>query len=779
LRPPAPGQPIGELAADQVAAVLHAGGMARIIAPAGSGKTRVLTERARHVLRDWRLPAPAVSIVAFNKRAQLEVQDRTRDLRGLHVRTLNAIALAVVNGAAPFAPQNATVRTIDEPAVRRILSSLVQFPRKRNADPVAVWIDALSEVRLGLRDPADVERRYQGDVDGLVDVVDRYRARLAREGSVDFDEQIFRAVEILLRDSSARHAAQRACRMLLVDEFQDLTPAHVLLVRLLSGPAGAVFGVGDDDQTIYGYSGADPAWLIDFAAMFAGAAAHPLEVNYRCPPDVVAAADRLVRHNARRVAKIIRSGSGRPDGLRVVRADDTVAATVDAVARAIGGGRQPSEIAVLTRVNSLLAPVHVGLGMHGIPTTGAGGETLLERTAIRAALAWLRLAAADDFSPVDLAEALKRPSRPLHPNVASWVTEQRSLGALGALAKRVNNERDSARVTSLADDIAKLRSLARSRASTSTLLATLTDDIGFSAAVSTIDDGRRGMNRTAQGDDLVALAQLAALQPRGVDFEPWLREALRRGADASGVTLATAHRVKGQEWPIVVVHHSEDDQYPHALAEDVEEERRVFHVALTRGSHEVTVVAGPKPSRFLDELHREPPSPEALRARADKPVVAAAPKRGTRDGAAFEKGTVLAAAGLVLVDGGQEWTVESVEADGGVVTRLGEATRRFAPGAPVVTAGRQRGSLGAPGGVAGASIRAYDRLRQARERLRDGKPAYVVFHDATLERIALALPSSIEELRRIDGIGPAKLEQYGDAVLLAVEDARTADRGAQ
>ena len=106
---------------------------------------------------------------------------------------------------------------------------------------------------------------YDGDVDGFAAMLPRYRSELSGARSLDYDEQIVRAIEILLTDPTARAVAQRACRVLLVDEFQDLTPAHLLLVRLLAGPDGSVFGVGDDDQTIYGFNGADPQWLIDFA----------------------------------------------------------------------------------------------------------------------------------------------------------------------------------------------------------------------------------------------------------------------------------------------------------------------------------------------------------------------------------------------------------------------------------------------------------------------------------------------------------------------------------
>ena len=117
------------------------------------------------------------------------------------------------------------------------------------------------------------------------------------------------------------------------DEFQDLAPAHLLLVRLLSAPTYDCFGVGDDDQTIYGYNGADPGWLIDFATWFPGSGDHPLEVNYRCPAGVVEVADRLLRHNQRRVAKTIRAAAQPSDdaGWSIDDQEDAVAATVAVV----------------------------------------------------------------------------------------------------------------------------------------------------------------------------------------------------------------------------------------------------------------------------------------------------------------------------------------------------------------------------------------------------------------------------------------------------------------
>jgi DNA helicase-2/ATP-dependent DNA helicase PcrA len=708
------------LAADQLAAVIHDGGSARIIAPAGSGKTRVLTERARHLVRQWRVPASAMTLIAFNKRAQEEIVARTADLPGLQVRTLNSLALAVLNGTPPFARRSQRVNTIDEPEVRRLIGRMVKFPRVRNADPVATWIEALALARLGLVPPDEVEARYEGDVDGFTEVFPRYRAALVEAGTVDYDEQVFAALELLLRDPPARAGAQRACRVLLVDEFQDLTPAHLLLVRLLAGADGAVFGVGDDDQTIYGYNGADPAWLIDFADIFPGAGDHPLEVNYRCPRGIVIAADTLLRHNQRRVAKIVRAAHTDHDGFSVAPATgDPVAVTVQAVTTALAAGAPTTDIAVLTRVNSLLAPVQVALGAQGIATNGGVGREFVERTAVRATLAWLRLACTQgDLEPDDVGEALRRPSRSLHPRVAEWVGEQRSVAAMHRLAERVNNDKDAARVGEFADDIGRLAGIVEAKGTTVQVLTALRDTVGLAGSIAKLDLHRQGMNRAAQNDDLTALAQLALLQPDPRRFEAWLRAALGRPRDATGVTLATVHRVKGQEWPMVVVHHADADQFPHRLAEDIEEERRLFHVAITRAGRDVLVVPSDRPSPFIAECSSEPPSRPA---KVPESPTAAQQVGGTRS-----------------------------------------------PGA---TASRRSTGTGAapatkPGdGLSAADAALFAALRDWRRHVAAGKPAYTVLSDRTLHDLAVARPASLDALAAVRGIGPAKLAQYGTSLL--------------
>ena len=703
-----------DLAPDQLAAVTHPGGGARIIAPAGSGKTRVLTERARHLLTSWKLPPSAVSLVAFNKRAQEEMVERTRDLPALQVRTLNAIALAIVNGTPPFAPQPQSWRTIDEPDVRRIIGDLVDFPRRRNSDPIGPWIEALTVIRLGLIDPDEVEGRYDGDVDGLAATWPAYRKMLERRGAVDFDDQIYRALLVLLRDPTARRTAQRVCRVMLVDEFQDLTPAHLLMIRLLAAPGGAVFGVGDDDQTIYGYNGADPAWLIDFAELFPGSGEHPLEVNYRCPAGVVEVVDRLLRHNHRRVSKTIRPASSDTGGWSVDADVDAVGASRKAVEQALSSGAATSDIAVLTRVNALLAPVQVALVVVGVPIAGGVGLEFADRTAVRTVLAWLRLATAGrggTLAPDDIREALRRPSRSFHPRITDWVSEQSSVVDLNKLAGRLTNDRDAERVIDFAADVQTLQKLVTSGATTSDLLLTLIDEIGLAGSVASLDANRRGMNRSAQGDDLTAITHLAALHDDPTTFERWMRSQLAVKRLPGGVLLSTVHRVKGQEWPHVVVHLADAEQYPHRLADDVEEERRLFHVAITRASAHATIVTGAHPSPFVAELTTEPSSARVVSSHRPEPVASRPrPSSSSSDD----------------------------------------------PAADLDAAGQQR----------------FAALRDLRNELRDGKPAYVVFDNKTLAVIARQAPTTLRDLGRISGVGPAKLERYGDAVIALMERLR-------
>ncbi len=776
------------LAPDQLDAVRHLSGPARVIAPAGSGKTRVLTERLRHLLADRGWEAATVLAVAYNKEAQQELERRTAAFRP-QVRTLNALGrwvLAEHRGRPP--------ELVEERECRRLVESLLpgRRPRRANTDPIGPYLEALGTVRLGLVDPAVVEAE-RDDVDGLAGLFHPYRSALAERGAVDFDDQVYAAVEALLSDGPFRRRVQQRCRHLLVDELQDLTPAHVLLLRLLALPALDVFGVGDDDQTIYGHAGADPGFLIDYRRLFPEAGEHALTVNYRCPVAVVDGARHLLGYNDRRVPKEIHAGPGAdpdPGALRVVEHDPVGAAT--AAVEVVRGwlsepGVAPEGIAVLARVNSLLLAPQVALAEAGVPIRSTLRPDILERTGLRAALAYLRIGVAGDaIDPADVVEVLRRPTRGLPQWFPDRLARRRTwtVRTLEGIADQVG-DRDGAKVLRLAGDLAAVVGAARG-GTTRRVLEVVRDEVGLGAAMSLLDS-----SGAAQGsshlDDLDGLLAVADLHPEPAGFEAWLRATFRRAPDPDGVVLSTVHRVKGREWDRVIVFGAVDGVLPHRLSADVEEERRVLHVAITRGRRRVVVLTDrTRRSPFLAELDgtavRRPPagSPGAGASREGGGRAAGRPdlRPGARDRASGRGGGrgrpapdgIPAAEGQVLRAGGYEGVVH--EADGrGVRLRVdGGAVITVRYGERVEAGGRSA-PLAAPTELWGAPAAAEAALRAWRSRrsTADGVPAYVVLNDAHLRGIALARPSTAADLVACPGIGPTKLDRYGDEILATLD----------
>lgn len=798
LQPAGHAAPTADLAPDQRAAVAHRGGPARVIAPAGSGKTRVLTERLRHLVADRGVDPGSVTALAYNTRAADELRQRCAGLvgpAGPHVRTLNSAGLAICTGDG-----DRRLEVWDEPRARAAVEEVFPVRRQANADTVAPYLQALSAVRLGLTAPAEAEARHP-DAAGLAEGFDRYRALLADRGALDFDEQIYRAVEILLTDPVARERAQRRCRHLLVDELQDLTPAHVLLVRLLSAPGFDCFGVGDDDQVIYGYAGADPTFLVHYDRFFPGAASHALEVSYRCPPAVVAGARTLLSYNHHRVEKTIRSAreaaGEAPDPARLAvhraPADRLAAATVALLSEWRDQGVDPAAVAVLARVNAALLPVQVACVEAGVPATAPLGPEVLRRTGVRTALAYLRIGLDPDrITAADFAETVRRPSRGVAPKVVEMVTRNptTSVRDVRRLAGRLSG-RDVPKLEAYARDVERLAQACRRSAADALRCVRL--EIGLGDTMEVLDASHREADRSTHTDDLVALESVAALHSDTATFEHWLRDVLARPPEHAGsqVLLSTVHRIKGREWDRVVVFGVSAGQFPHRLNDDEEAERRVFHVAITRGRERVAVMtAEDAPSPFVAELDGSrprrsvrsgrPASPGGPRAadRAGRGRGAGTGPGGRREraGGAGRRGpaaepSMPAAVGLVIEHGGQAGEIVDLRPDG-AVQQVGSA-RLTVPFGTLVRVDGHMAALGRPAppeAVVAAgeeALRAWRRAVAAAEKV----PAYIVFNDRELGGIARMGPRTLEELAACPGVGPVKLERWGDEVLAVLEAA--------
>jgi DNA helicase-2/ATP-dependent DNA helicase PcrA len=395
-----------------------------------------------------------------------------------------------------------------------------------------------------------------------------------------------------------------------------------------------------------------------------------------------------------------------------------VAAALVAVVRSwLDDGADASSMAVLTRVNSLLLAPHVALVESGVPVSSTLPFDVLSRTGVRAALAYLRLGATPDrLRPDDLQEVLRRPSRGFPQWIGKWLSRAMSIADMRALPSRLDDEKVGAKLQGFADDLQRVAdAVAKPGATTRSVLSVIADGVGLAGAMSLLESSKGGQSGS-QLDDLDALAQVADLHPDPTTFESWLRGVLdRRDNDPAGVTLSTIHRVKGMEWDRVAVFGVTDGVLPHRLAltaeHGEEEERRVLHVAITRCRQQVVVLSdATRPSVFLGELD------------------GTAPVRTPR-----------------------------------VVARATEVT-------PIPK--RERGAkapLGDPSSPEAAA--AEEALRSWRtERARtDGMPAYIVASNALVRAIAEARPSTAKDLFAVHGMGPAKLELYGDEILAVLD----------
>jgi DNA helicase-2/ATP-dependent DNA helicase PcrA len=552
-------------------------------------------------------------------------------------------------------------------------------------------------------------------VPGLTALVPRYRRWLTEHGCLDFDEQVHRAIELLLLDPSLREQVRRTCVHLLVDEAQDLTPAFVLLVRILAGPAQQVFAVGDDDQTIYGYAGASPRVLVDFARWFPGAASYALEVNHRCPPSVVVAARTLLEHNTLRVTKTIRPAprviadtGARRSGLELVEVADGggTEAVIAHIHAALAGGTGAHDIAVLARVGATLLPVQVALAAAGVAHRPIVGAEVLARTGLRTVLAYLRCASMPQrIDARDLDDTLRRPYRRLSGVVTAGSSGVTSLQRITRSLPRIDAEHRGA-LQHYLGDLELLAALARDGADTSTLVRHIRDRIGLGSVLDAVDRASRRPEGSSHADDLDALLDLARLEQDPLAFPDWLAMHLRDAdtrigssgddAVADGVTLSTVHRVKGREWDEVILVGLRAGLMPHRLAEDIEEERRVLHVALTRARQQLTLVVDrDRPSPFLPEL----------------------------------LGTIRPAHTATHQQTDEETAEEAAE-----VARL------------------------------------LVRLKDWRRRVAavDGVPAFLVAHDRTLAEIARRRPQDRTALLTCAGIGPVKAERFGADLLRLV-----------
>jgi DNA helicase II / ATP-dependent DNA helicase PcrA len=497
-----------------------------------------------------------------------------------------------------------------------------------------------------------------------------YERAKTRAGRIDFDDLLLDTIDLLESDPDAAATIRSRKRWFSVDEYQDTNPLQQRLLELWHGDRLDVCVVGDEDQTIYTFTGATSTFLTGFAERYPGAQVVTLAENYRSSPEVLELANRLLASTGRRKRLVATHASG-PEPMIVRHGTESaeLAALSGWVRDRLGEGIAPSEVAILVRMNAQLAPIEAALTRAGIAYQ-VRGVRFFDRADVRGAIDLVR-AADIDATGIGLAAAVR----------ALWVKQ---LGYDDAVAGHAGEE-------------------ARER----------------TAALDTLLDILATLSRSDARVD--ASAFLADLERRRV---------AERSGSADGVNLLTYHRAKGLEWDAVALPALEEGILPIRQAvdddESLAEELRLLYVGITRARRHLAIswaaeretrgrTTRRQPSRFLADLRPRPLGGEGH--------VTQLPDRFAADQGARRAATAaVSASGYGIADDDPLY----------------------------------------------AALREW-RTGRARE---DGVPAYVVFHDQTLAAIAEMKPPSAAALRRVKGVGPAKIEAYGPEVLELVSRLR-------
>ena len=607
-----------------------------VVAGAGSGKTRVLTRRVAHLIATGDAVPSQILAITFTNKAAGEMRDRLVDLIGpvaqrMWVSTFHAACVRILRSHAERLGYRRSFTIYDATDSRRLVE---QVMRDLNLDtkklPPRSVQAAISAAKNELVDVGSFADRALTSYDRrIAEVYREVQRRLLAASAMDFDDLLVVTVDLLRTCPDVLERYQQRFRYLLVDEYQDTNRAQNELVLLLGAQHHNVCVVGDADQSIYGFRGADIRNILEFEEAFPDAAVIPLEQNYRSTRTILDAANAVIEHNTSRVPKALWSEGQAGSPVRRYRAEDEhdeaawVAAEVQRLHR--HEGLAYGDVAVFFRTNAQSRALEEALVQAAIAYKVVGGARFYDRREVKDLLAYLRMLAnpADEISARRIVNVPRRGVGDTSvEKMAAWARSQgRSFAeALDAVDDTGVTGRAAKGVAALQQLLGELRTLAGAGTGPAGLLAAVAERTGYRAELEA-DQSIEGRGRL---DNLGELITAASVYDSLEDFLESVAlvsdsDEIDR-ADTSRVSLMTLHTAKGLEFPAVFLVGMEDGVFPHLRALDdprqLEEERRLCYVGITRARRHLYVshawtrtqwgATSPAiPSRFLGELPAE------------------------------------------------------------------------------------------------------------------------------------------------------------------------------
>src|SRR6059036_2082172 len=411
---------LADLNAAQREAVLETEGPLLVIAGAGSGKTRVLTHRVGHLITACGVKTNEILAITFTNKAANEMKERLEDLLGPNARrlwilTFHAACGRILRREAPRLGYRTNFTIYDQADQVRLTKACLEELERDPKRFVPRGIHAqISTAKNNLVGPDEYRQRVSSFYDQTVsDVYDLYQRRMFASNAVDFDDMLFLTVQLLENFPEARERWQKAFRYLLVDEYQDTNHAQYRFLQLLDAKHMNVFAVGDPDQSIYAFRGADIRNVLEFERDFPGAKTIALEQNYRSTNSILEAANAVISNNRERKPKQLWSELGDGDPVRVVEVEDehSEARYVAAeIARLVEEGYNGREIAVFYRMNAQSRVLEDVLVRQGVAYQVIGGPRFYESAEIKDLVAYLQ-AIDNPYDAVSLVRIANRPRR--------------------------------------------------------------------------------------------------------------------------------------------------------------------------------------------------------------------------------------------------------------------------------------------------------------------------------------------------------------------------------
>ncbi len=641
-----PEQYLADLNPAQREAVLATEGPVLVVAGAGSGKTRVLTHRIAHLVVACGVKPNEILAITFTNKAAEEMKRRLEGILGdvarrMWVMTFHAACGRILRREAPRLAYRSNFTIYDQADQVRVVKQIVE---EEGWDPkrfVPRGIHAqISSAKNQLVGPEEYANRVGSFYEQTVAAVyDRYQKRLHASNAMDFDDLIMRTVEILEHHPDAREKWQKAFRYILVDEYQDTNHAQYRLLQLLAGKHGNVFAVGDPDQSIYAFRGADIRNILEFERDFGGARVIALEQNYRSTNAILRAANSLIAHNRERKPKNLFSELGEGDPVRVVEVEDEHAEArfvAAEIAGLVDEGCSASEIAVFYRTNAQSRVVEDVLVRQGVPYQVIGGPRFYERAEVKDAIAYLQVID-NPFDGVSLARIANRPRRGIGEASQARLQAYADLQGI-SLFEAFGQAEDAGVGAAPLKAVQRFHTLMQSLMAGALelpvpeLLEKVLERSGYLESL----EAERTIEAQGRVENLLELGGVTVEYQAAAD-SPTLSEFLQQISlfsdqdaleeETSRVTLMTLHNAKGLEFRAVILVGMEEGVFPHSRSieeQGVEEERRLAYVGLTRAQERLLLIHAAtrslwgardyrSPSRFLEELPDDEIERERLR----------------------------------------------------------------------------------------------------------------------------------------------------------------------